>query len=480
MPRDRLSPPRASCYLYARYSSDRQNPLGCDDQLARARAFAGRMGWRVAGEYRDEAVSGSVGAGGRVGWAKLLADVAGGALGTGGRVVVWSVSRWSRDYRDGMIAALELDRHGASLVDCTGREYDLSGAAGRIGLAVDQHGAAAYLEELRRHTMRGQADARARGGWIGPPPYGYRIVRSAPRAPATLKAIPAEARVVRQVYRWADRGLSPLLIARRLNEAETPTRRGRAWLPTTVRQMLSRRLYAGERHVGLAPLAVDRIVADDLWRRVAERYGPGGGHRGRARQYALSGIVVCGRCGRRAWIRWAGGARRCYVCSGAPVGLCTGVPWADAADLEARALAWWRGLALDQGRLRARARLLLAAARAAAAGADRRGKPAAAELADLDAQEARLLDLAAKSARTDQLARRLAALEARRRHLRAALATAGAAPRRLTLAAVESALAAEVSAVHDARALRPLLSRVVLQPDGTILVELPNFPPAAI
>jgi site-specific DNA recombinase len=468
------------CFLYARYSSDRQNPLGCDDQLARARAFAKRLGWRVAGEYRDEAISGKVGAAGRAGWAQLLADVAAGALGPGGRVVVWSISRWSRDYRDGMIAALELDRHGVRLVDCTGREYDLSTGTGRITMAVDQHGAAAFLEELRRHTARGLADVRARGGWTGAPPYGYRLMRVAPRAPATLRAVPEEARVVRQAYRLADRGLSPLLIARRLNERGVPTRRGRAWLPTTVRQMLSRKLYVGERHVGLAPLTVDRIVAADLWQRVADRYGPAGGHRGRSRAYPLSGLVVCGRCGRRAWIKWSSGSRRCYVCSGVVSGLCAGVPWADAADLEARALTWWRGLASDQARLRERAKVELAEARAAAAAAGGRRRPVTAELADLDAQESRLLDLAAKSARTDALARRLAALEARRRQLRAALTTAGASPGRLTLADATAAIVAEVAAVTDARGLRPLLSRVVLLPDGTILVELPNFRPAAI
>jgi DNA invertase Pin-like site-specific DNA recombinase len=465
-------PPRILCYLYARYSSDRQNPLGCDDQLARGRAFAKRLGWRISGEYRDEAVSGSVGAAGRAGWAQLLADVAAGRLGPGGRVVLWSISRWSRDYRDGMIAALELDRHGARLVDCTGREYDLSTGTGRITLAVDQHGSAAYLEDLRRATVSGQEAARARGGWTGAPPYGYRLVRDAPKAPARLVAVPAEAAIIRQVFRLADRGATPQAIAKRLNGAGVATRRHRAWQEGTVRQMLTRRLYIGERHRGLAPLSVQAILRPDLWQRVAARYGPAGSPAGRARDNPLSGLVVCGRCGRKTWIRWSGTGARSYVCSGAGGGACPGVPWARVDDVEAEAMRLWRSIVEDPARLRARARLALAEARAVASAVGRRGKPAAAELADLEAQEARLLDLAAKSVRTDQLARRLEAIESRRRDLRRAVASGGSPVRRLTLAGTIADLTELVESVTTPRELRPLLARVVLQADGVIRVEL--------
>lgn len=474
-----MTPPPL-CYLYARYSSDRQNPLGCDDQLARGRAHAKAKRWRVAGEYRDEAVSGTVGAKGRDGWARMLADIAAGGLGKGGRVVVWSVSRWSRDYGDGTEAAIQLDRLGVMLADCSGREYDLSTAEGRISFAVDQHAAAAFVVELRRQIVRGIEESRARGGWTGPAPYGYRIVRNESPPFARLAILLAEARVVRQIYRWADAQVTAQDIARRLNVAGTPTKRRATWMQGTVRRMLYTRLYDGRRHTGLAPLDVPRIVAPDLWARVAARYGPSSGHRDCARAYALSGLVECGRCGRRAWVRWGGGGYRSYACPGVIHGTCVGVPWVRVADLEARVLAWWRALAEDPDRMRARARLLLAEARAAAATTGRRGKPAAAELADLDLQESRLLDVAARSTRTDQLARRLAAIESRRRELRATLAAPAGRVRPLTLANVESELAAEVAAVRDARQLRPLLSRIVLRPDGTILVELPNFLPAAI
>lgn len=45
--------------LYARYSSDLQNPGSIDDQLRLCRELAERQGWEIVGLYHDEAVSGA-------------------------------------------------------------------------------------------------------------------------------------------------------------------------------------------------------------------------------------------------------------------------------------------------------------------------------------------------------------------------------------------------------------------------------------
>jgi energy-coupling factor transporter ATP-binding protein EcfA2 len=44
----------------------------------------------------------------------------------------------------------------------------------------------------------------------------------------------------------------------------------------------------------------------------------------------------------------------------------------------------------------------------------------------------------------------------------------------------DRAVVAVVAAVHDARELRPVISRIVLYPDGRIFAETANFRPAAI
>lgn len=39
------------CIIYARYSTDRQNPKSCEDQLREVRSYASAQGWRVIGQY---------------------------------------------------------------------------------------------------------------------------------------------------------------------------------------------------------------------------------------------------------------------------------------------------------------------------------------------------------------------------------------------------------------------------------------------
>ena len=62
-----------SVALYARYSSDLQNPQSIDDQFRLCRQLAERQGWEVAECYRDEAISGAS-IRDRVGIGRLLSD----------------------------------------------------------------------------------------------------------------------------------------------------------------------------------------------------------------------------------------------------------------------------------------------------------------------------------------------------------------------------------------------------------------------
>ena len=46
------------CALYARFSSDQQRAASIEDQFRICREHAEREGWKIAGAYRDAAVSG--------------------------------------------------------------------------------------------------------------------------------------------------------------------------------------------------------------------------------------------------------------------------------------------------------------------------------------------------------------------------------------------------------------------------------------
>ena len=47
------------CALYARYSSDQQRAASIEDQFRVCREHVEREGWKIAGAYRDAAVSGA-------------------------------------------------------------------------------------------------------------------------------------------------------------------------------------------------------------------------------------------------------------------------------------------------------------------------------------------------------------------------------------------------------------------------------------
>ena len=59
--------------LYARYSSDLQNPRSIEDQWRVCRELAAREGWEIVADYHDGAVSGAS-IRGRAGMERLLAD----------------------------------------------------------------------------------------------------------------------------------------------------------------------------------------------------------------------------------------------------------------------------------------------------------------------------------------------------------------------------------------------------------------------
>src|SRR5208282_5610223 len=51
----------ATCAIYARYSSEKQNASSIEDQIRKCREYAGRNGWTVLENhiYRDAAISGA-------------------------------------------------------------------------------------------------------------------------------------------------------------------------------------------------------------------------------------------------------------------------------------------------------------------------------------------------------------------------------------------------------------------------------------
>jgi len=160
--------PRAA--IYARYSSDLQNPRSIEDQVELCRAFCAREGHQVGGVFTDHAMSGAS----IIGRAGLEGLMLAAAERQCDLVVVEAIDRLSRDMADLPTIWRRLRFAGVDLVAVDdGRATDIAiGVRGLVG--------ALYLTDLAAKTRRGLAGKLRQGQRAGGLPYGYRAIPGRP------------------------------------------------------------------------------------------------------------------------------------------------------------------------------------------------------------------------------------------------------------------------------------------------------------
>ena len=175
-----------------------------------------RQGWKIAGAYRDAAVSGdSVIL--RPGVQALLEDARRGAFEI---VVAEALDRVSRDQAD--VAALYKHLKFAGVTVVTLSEGEINEL--HVGLKGTMN--ALFLKDLAAKTrrgLRGRVEAGKSGGGRS---YGYDVVKAVDAAGEPIRGErrinEAEAEIVRRIFREFAAGTSPRAIARRLNEDGVP------------------------------------------------------------------------------------------------------------------------------------------------------------------------------------------------------------------------------------------------------------------
>lgn len=215
-------------------------------------------------------------------------------------VVVPKLSRFGRSVKE-LAALFELfDSDGISLVFLD-VNIDTSTSQGRLMrnlMAVF----AEYESDVRGDYWRATHDWLAQHGYPnGSAPYGYGRVRHG------LEIDPERAAVMADLFARHASGESMLSLVRDLNARGVPAPKGGLWRPLTLRKMLSNPAYIGLRRYRdtLVPAVWEPIVSVEVWQASqARRYsGPnpmGVNQTKRAREtYLLSGLIICGVCGRR-------------------------------------------------------------------------------------------------------------------------------------------------------------------------------------
>ena len=323
-------PPRIA--IYARHSTDKQNPMSSMDQVAACEVLVERLGGRLVDTYADPEISGY--RRDRPGLNRLLADVRAGRIDV---VVCEALDRIARDGEDisWIGKKLRFDRVKLHTV--------LEGEIDEVKLAVAGLLGSMFQSNLKQKTLRGMKAAVLAGRFAGGRAYAYRRIDRLDDRGEVVRGVmqvhEGEAEVVRRILREFASGRSSLQIATGLNTDGIPGPRGGEWNASTVRGdprkhvgILTNPLYRGRLVWGRREWRKDpdsdrrerryrlrdpsewvevevpdlRIVDDELAgcvdAELERRSRPGGasGTASRRRgRHLLSGLIVCGACGAR-------------------------------------------------------------------------------------------------------------------------------------------------------------------------------------
>lgn len=327
--------------IYARFSSDNQNPRSTADQTALCRQRAEQEGWPVVGIFEDAAISGAAGIGEqqRPGLNAMLKLIEAGGVD---QVLAESTDRISRHVADAHVVRERIEFAGARLF--TLFDGTVTPMIGLVKGFMD----AQFRTDLAKRVRRGQIGTLKQGRIPGSIAYGYRQANQLNEKGEVIRGIreidPERADVVRRIFAEYAAGRSPRQIAAGLAAEGVPAPHGGHWHDTAIggdvrhkRGILRNETYIGIVTYGRSKVVVNpqtrrrlmrpngeeaverqsiphlRILDDETWRKAQERLASNQGvrpERQRRPKHILSGLGVCGVCG-APWVKASGDFWRC-------------------------------------------------------------------------------------------------------------------------------------------------------------------------
>lgn len=189
---------------------------------------------------------------------------------------------------------------------------------------------------INRRLQQGRLTSVKEGKWVANiAPYGYERVRLKDAKGFTLQPVPNEADVISLIFRYYTQGkidsegkhkqMGMTLIARELNNMKIPTRSGKDWALSTIKDILQNPVYIGkvrwgyrphiktindgqitksrpkQKEYSLYPGLHKPLIDNELWEKAQKvlksRYNKPITPK-RIMQNPLSGLVYCGNCGK--------------------------------------------------------------------------------------------------------------------------------------------------------------------------------------
>ena len=202
--------------IYARFSSDQQNPRSIADQVALARSYAEAKGMTVIEVYEDAGISGRS-MFNRPGLLRLIRDAEAGGFDV---VLTESLDRLSRSQADTPALYEKLSFHGVRIETLAD-----GGVISEMHVGLKGTMSALFLKDLAQKTRRGQIGRVKAGRIPGGRCYGYDVVKQGDeRGLRTLNQ--EQAAIVRRIFTEYVQGRSPIKIVQALNADGIPGPRG--------------------------------------------------------------------------------------------------------------------------------------------------------------------------------------------------------------------------------------------------------------
>ena len=231
------------------------------------------------------------GEGGGAGWRAMADHIKESRLGY--LVIVPGAEHLGAALEDQVARALEMDALSSQVL-CDDRDFP-----DPLQNALRGSNNAAQRGERIRAGMMAKA---AKGLGLGKPPYGYKLTFD-----GAFHVIPEEAEVVASIFdAYLEPGGSVRSVAASLNARRRRTRNGGRWGIVAVRDVLRNPAYIGTyRRFGLRiPSSYEPIVSPSVFRQAQDRLLERGptqrlDSRPPSPAFLLSGLLVCGYCGRR-------------------------------------------------------------------------------------------------------------------------------------------------------------------------------------
>lgn len=301
---------RAALYIRVSTQEQAQEGYSVGEQKERLLAYCKAHDWGIADIYVDGGYSGSNLK--RPAIQKLINETDKFDI-----VLVYKLDRLSRSQRDTLYLIEEVFL--PSNVDFVSmrESFDTATPFGKATIGLLAVFAQLEREQIKERTKMGRI-ARAKAGLYrggGKVPIGYE------RVDGHLVVLPYEAEQVKKIFKMYIAGESLYGIWRSFREAGYTTRYGDYSSWSSIRNILRNDVYTGKFHYGEVTYlnAHEPLVSESDFKLVQARIAQSAekmGHSAYNSKHLLTGLLFCGNCGARYFLRTASKSAkyRYYVC----------------------------------------------------------------------------------------------------------------------------------------------------------------------